>query len=372
MAELNPPWALQNLATHTANVNRMMLTAMSGFAEGIVYTGGGIGGMFVNQRGAGSNMSVDVNPGVAMVFGDDSVTQGLYGCVNDAIVNKSIAAADPTNPRRDLVVARVRDAFYSGATNAWDLFVVTGTPAASPADPAIPNNCLVLCRVAVAANAASITNANITDLRPFVPLGVYMANSARPPGVLYGPFSQEPTFKPVPLAGQMMVEGDTLRLKQYDGTVWRYVAGGTQPQYSARMYRNAALGNLAAAITTLQIPYDTVDYDYNSNITLGASAHYTAPVAGLCEVYGNQQTASNNSVDCWDMSIWKNGSTEMRRKAATSTGSEAAQGVNLDVQGRIPVAAGDTLDIRIKHTIGGNPNSLSNGNVLCYAEFRML
>lgn len=214
MAEVNPPWALQNLATHTANVSRDFMTLLNGGAEGIL-PNSLLGTMGVSQRGAGANMSVDIAAGFCSVFGDETNVQGLYCCVNDAVVNKSIAAADPTNPRRDLVVARVRDAFYSGSTNAWDLFVVTGTPAASPADPAVPNNCLTLARVAVATSASSITNANITDLRCYSPLGIIPTNSARPPGTLYGPYSQEPAFKIVPVAGSPIFEQDTYSLKQY-------------------------------------------------------------------------------------------------------------------------------------------------------------
>jgi hypothetical protein len=100
----------------------------------------------------------------------------------------ALSTADPTNPRRDLVVVRIRDAAYFGATNSWDLFVITGTPAASPVDPTIPSDgsYLLLARVAVAAGATSITNANITDLRAFVFSGVQSRRYTTPGGTTSG------------------------------------------------------------------------------------------------------------------------------------------------------------------------------------------
>lgn len=160
MTERNPALWLQQRTDHTAEQERALLT-MAFESEGVTTSGS----MAVTQRGAGVNMSVDVAAGQGLVKGDDHSAQGLYGVWNDATKNLTISAADATNPRRDIIVARVKDAYYSGATNAFSLEVLTGTPAGTPVDPTIPNNCLPLARVAVAASATSITNANITDLR---------------------------------------------------------------------------------------------------------------------------------------------------------------------------------------------------------------
>ena len=159
MTERTPPLNLQNATTHTAAGDRALLFSLYNGKEGLTTTTD----LAVTQNGS-PNMSVNVAAGRALVLGDDNSDQQLYHVWNDAVVNKTIAAADPTNPRRDLVVAEVRDTLYGGAANDWRLRVVTGTPAASPADPATPNNALVLARVAVAAAASSITNANITAL----------------------------------------------------------------------------------------------------------------------------------------------------------------------------------------------------------------
>ena len=110
-------------------------------------------------------MSVDVAAGAAFILGTETTYQGTYYFQNDATVNMVIAASDPTNPRNDLVVAQVRDANYSGASNDARLFVVTGTPNASPVDPTVPADTLTLARVRVDATVTSIVAGKVTDLR---------------------------------------------------------------------------------------------------------------------------------------------------------------------------------------------------------------
>lgn len=176
MSVETPPWALQ-AGSHPARTTRNMLAALMSApvqaeTAGISLSAGGAhgvclpGDLVVTQNGT-PNMSVNVAAGRALVRSTEagSLGAGVYTFLNDGVVNLTIAAADATNPRRDLVVAQIRDAEYSGGSNDARLFVVTGTPAASPVDPAVPNSCVVLARVAVAALASSITNANITDLR---------------------------------------------------------------------------------------------------------------------------------------------------------------------------------------------------------------
>lgn len=159
MAEKNPPLYLQQRTDHTAEGDRALITSLVE-NEGVAASGA----LAVAQSSTPA-MSVQVAAGRGYVQGDDNGSQGMYHVWNDAAKTLTIAAADATNPRRDIVVARVYDAYYAGATNAFALEVITGTAAASPSDPTIPNNCLPLARVAVAASATSITNANITDLR---------------------------------------------------------------------------------------------------------------------------------------------------------------------------------------------------------------
>lgn len=160
MTALQPPVALQNVSTLNADDFRGLIEALVP-TEGIIVSGD----LAVTANGT-PNMTVNVAAGTAIIVGDDTpATQGSYFVKNDATVNLAIAAADPTNPRKDIVIAQVRDSFYSGASDDWRLTVVTGTPAASPAEPALPNNSLKLAVIAVAAAASSITSGVITDSR---------------------------------------------------------------------------------------------------------------------------------------------------------------------------------------------------------------
>lgn len=228
MPLVTPPFVQQG-GSHPAATFRQALAGLLGapfgsFAGGVAPTTGagahGVAGvgLAVTQNGT-PNMSVNVAGGHAVVRGTEAAAQGCYAVYNDATTNLVIAAADPTNPRRDLIVVRVRDAFYSGAATDAALVVVTGTPAASPADPTPPANSLVLARVTVAAAATSIVNANITDLRTYAASAgavVRCLSTGRPTGAALYP-------------GLTIDELDTGNLLRWDGTRWALpanIAGG--------------------------------------------------------------------------------------------------------------------------------------------------
>lgn len=171
------PQFLQAL-DYDAKQLRQMLAALTGArlhtdlspAVSLVSAGGGhgvvgSGDLAVTEKSGTPNMSVDVAAGTAFIRGTQGADQGVYIGTNDAVVNVVIAAADATNARKDLIVAKVRDAAYSGASDDLQLTVIQGTPAASPADPTVSEDTLVLARVDVPALDTSITNSQITDLR---------------------------------------------------------------------------------------------------------------------------------------------------------------------------------------------------------------
>lgn len=172
MTEVNPAGFLQNGGTtHTAEILR---SSYSGLQHGVrtsaslVARGGvvlGMGGtLAVTQNGA-PNMSVNVASGQAYIPGTEGTKQATYVVVNDATKNVTITAADGSNPRIDIIVAKVQDSVYSGAVNSWSLVVVTGTPAGSPAVPTAPANSITLAQIAVGAGVTSIVTGNITDRR---------------------------------------------------------------------------------------------------------------------------------------------------------------------------------------------------------------
>lgn len=171
MTEINPPYALQNAgATHTAAGDRLILGGLIGGASSFGSRGGvnSYAGaeLQVTQTGSPS-MGVLVGSGVVFVPGTEAGTQGTYGCVNDNTVTLTVPTAHGTLPRVDSVFARVKDSQYSGAVDSWSLEVVAGTASASPASPTAPNNTIRLANISVGAAVTSITNANITDVRPW-------------------------------------------------------------------------------------------------------------------------------------------------------------------------------------------------------------
>jgi hypothetical protein len=247
VAAVNPPDFLQNAgATHNAEALR---TVIGGLMAGVtaansMKSAGGVAQLLGNalkvQATGSPSMSVDVLNGVVYVPGTEGANQGVYGCVNDATVNLAIAASNPTNPRIDIVVAKVQDTQYSGVTNSWSLAVVTGTPAGSPVAPAAPNNAIVLSRITVAANATNITNANIADARP------YMATVG-------GRIACTSTTRPswvgaaVGLGTVSIYETDTGRFYYWDGSIWRADSGW-------ELIQEVAVGIAGTTITFSNIP----------------------------------------------------------------------------------------------------------------------
>ena len=138
-----------------------MLYFLHGARAGVV----GTSSLAVTEKSGTPNMSVDVAEGFVLVAGTESAYQGLYACEAQGTTNVVISAAHATLPRRDLIVARVRDQEYSGVTNSFAIEVVTGTAASPARFPTVPANCLVLATVSIAALDTAINNADITDIR---------------------------------------------------------------------------------------------------------------------------------------------------------------------------------------------------------------
>ncbi|GGH93703.1 hypothetical protein ACFFGR_09100 [Arthrobacter liuii] len=169
------PFALQNSA-HSAALFRQAVSSL-------VPPGGGLvnaGDLTVSATGTPSmNVSVGVGrcwiPGtnVGNVTGGNFSSQAMYYGQNESAYTASVATADSINPRIDVVYAAVQDSQYAGTTNAGVLAVVAGVPtsgASYPANaPTIPANAIPLAWINVAANASSITSANITQLGTMAP-----------------------------------------------------------------------------------------------------------------------------------------------------------------------------------------------------------
>jgi len=172
MAFDSPPLLMQAVTgdpalSYTAQTFRGAFDALVP-AAGVTYKGD----LLVAQRALGTNLSVDVAAGQCAFRGNVIAYQGTYLPRNTAVINAPIATADPTNPRIDLIVVQVLDKQADAGTQyAVNVIVVQGTAAQTPQVQATPADSYALAQVAVAAGAASISNANITDLRTLNTLG---------------------------------------------------------------------------------------------------------------------------------------------------------------------------------------------------------
>jgi len=85
---------------------------------------------------------------------------GGYVIMNDAALTVTVPPVS-TLGRVDLVLLAVDDADYSGAVYAPKVYVLTGTPAASPVGPTQPAGTVLLATLTHLANATSVANSAI-------------------------------------------------------------------------------------------------------------------------------------------------------------------------------------------------------------------
>lgn len=267
----------------------------------------------VTQRAAGANMSVDVNIDSSNFGGGLFMTTAgvpYFGYTNAAI-NATVATADPTNPRRDIVVAYIDlSLITTGTTNnlgAFKVKVVTGTAAASPSDPnaaaiqssvGAGNPYVQLARVSLTAALGSITNAVITDLRT-------PAANAMP--YLYGG-SSNTVGHTVPNAADDTVAllNATQTVKGKSLSLTGNTATGnilTNP-YKFNGYRNAAL--TIATGSYQRVPLDAKEFDTSSNLDVVTNqGRFTVPVTGFYWLQWLVATAIGGSNDVGV--LYKNG-----------------------------------------------------------------
>ncbi len=161
--------------------------------------------------------NVQVAPFQAIIQSTRTAQGGAYTFTNDATYTVNVLAtpANATNPRNDLIIAHAPDTFYGDANSTPIIRSVVGTPSGSPADPSLTAypDVVVLARVRVNANATTITNANITDLRPTLTVavgGLLPTNSATTRNNLTGAYDGMPVYRK-----------DRRWVEINDGNVWR-------------------------------------------------------------------------------------------------------------------------------------------------------
>ena len=185
MTLTNPPYCLQ-ASSHSAQLFREAVSSLINPAGGIIQSQD----MTVTQNGT-PNMSVNVGAGRCWVPGTSLssvnpgggayLPQGLYFAENDATVNLSISASNPSNPRIDQIIVQIEDAAYAGAGNLAQFAVITGTPTSGASlgnlvglgtFPPSNSSALLLAYVLVPTSASSIITADIANVATTAQLGL--------------------------------------------------------------------------------------------------------------------------------------------------------------------------------------------------------
>ncbi|MCX4750893.1 hypothetical protein OG455_41165 [Kitasatospora sp. NBC_01287] len=156
-----------------------------GLRSGVV----GGAGLYVQP---GTGMNVLVQPGSFVVANSSNVLYGGYASTLASQATLSVATADPTNPRIDLIVAYVSDVGTSASFGA--VAIITGTPGPAPSAPSAPANSLTLSQLSVPAGTSTITSGLLTEKRVFTTAagGVLVAVKGSASGYL-GQLAYDPT-----------------------------------------------------------------------------------------------------------------------------------------------------------------------------------
>ncbi len=234
-------------------VLRQLVSVLSGERDGIL-RGTDFG---VTQNGGGA-MNVVVSSGLALITGTDSArVQGQYHVYNDANVTVTVSTANGSNPRVDLIVATIEDAYYAGGANTAILQCIAGTPGPSPAVPATPADSIVLAHIYVATSVGSILTAAINGT----------AGVNNPDTIAYSPLRAEG------LLGKASGTGGTITSTVSPGTLvpGMTIAVNVPANRNIRVYYSVLFSNSASTTTQIFQVYR----DGSGGTALPASQSYS-------------------------------------------------------------------------------------------------
>ncbi|SCL15042.1 hypothetical protein [Micromonospora inyonensis] len=215
----DPLWinASAGLPAYSANELRQAMALVLAYGGRAMGARGGVrpGGTQLQVSLAGS--TITVQPGVACVDPALTSPQGPYWvALPVAETPGPLAAADATNPRKDIVILRVydNDEDSSGLRLARSEYLV-GVAAASPTEPAVPAGAIRLATIDVPASPGAPA---VTDRRPFV-VGS---------GGILPVRDQAERDALAPYGGLHVWRMDLRRVEVYDSVGWRTIAAQTQ------------------------------------------------------------------------------------------------------------------------------------------------
>jgi hypothetical protein len=292
----------------------------------------GIGAMGITAPGG---MAVSVNAGYCCCPNSSSALQGGYVFGLMTSQSLTVPAADPVNPRVDLVVAYVTDL----GTNASSSYVayVAGTAASSPVAPSVPANSITLASLSIPGATTSVTSAMITDERSYV---------VAPGGIL--PIQNAASAPAVP-ASQFMYNLATNQLVQGSGTAGVVSLPSVLPWVPqiAIKTSNTLAGSAGALVTVQSVSVTT---DGATDIEMYAKWTGVQGNAGYINIglYIDGTLADSINVESLESTTF-----------GTMGGSFSA--FTSSAQGNTPTAA--THTIALKFQAGGSGTSTSDGIV---------
>lgn len=211
---------------------------------------------------------ITIQPGACAIPGNAGVGNGVYRTALGAAETGQLAARNATNPRIDRVIFRVLDTSVVGSHGAYTgrIEVLTGTPAASPAVPALPTLAIELARITVPATGGGVATVDSSWRQYLAAIG----------GVL-----------PVPTAARLPVTPnakwlkavaiDTGREYTWDGTSWD---NGAWIPYTPTYSHNAGSGAILDGAYSRH--GRTINFRarirFGSGFTLAAAAQLGLPV----------------------------------------------------------------------------------------------
>lgn len=178
------PWATEAGTFDAEQTRRAVFAAYartSANSPGII-SGGLVSAGDLQLSAAASGLLIHVSPGEAIVPGNEGGAQGGYYSYNAAQMSLTLATANATNPRIDLICLTVDDTGYtppSGGTGGQvSAQAVTGTPTSGATLSnlsgvgALPGSSLLLGYVLVPAAATNLTSADILNAATTISLQV--------------------------------------------------------------------------------------------------------------------------------------------------------------------------------------------------------
>jgi hypothetical protein len=230
----DPLWinADSGAPAYTANELRQAM------ALGVMWAGRHVGGRQGKRPGGNAldvslaGSTITVQPGLAYVDPGLSAPQGGYWVALPVAENPTggpLAAADATNPRKDIVILRVydHDEDASGLRTARSEYIA-GTPNASPVEPAVPSGSFRLATIDVPQSGGGSPVVSNNNPYTVAPGGILPVRSQTDRGTL----TQYP--------GLPIWRIDRNWIEVSNGTTWRVQGVGLV----------TSLSDLASAVTT--------------------------------------------------------------------------------------------------------------------------